>query len=71
MTAEAVAKYLDTGISRAAYADIESKYHGEGPRMVKAIFKAAERENAVLFLDEADSLLSKRLTNVHDGSEET
>ncbi|MBQ4418254.1 MAG: ATP-binding protein [Synergistaceae bacterium] len=70
MAAEAVAKYLDTGIIRAAYADIESKYHGEGPRMVKAIFKAAERENAVLFLDEADSLLSKRLTNVHDGSDQ-
>ena len=70
MTAEAVAKYLDTGIIRAAYADIESKYHGEGPRMVKAIFKAAERENAVLFLDEADSLLSKRLTNVYDGSDQ-
>ena len=36
--------------------------------MVKAIFKAAEREDAVLFLDESDSLLSKRLTNVSDGS---
>lgn len=36
--------------------------------MVKAIFRAAEREDAVLFLDESDSLLSKRLTNVADGS---
>ena len=36
--------------------------------MVKAIFKAAARDNAVLFLDESDSLLSKRLTNVADGS---
>lgn len=36
--------------------------------MVKAIFRAAERENAILFLDESDSLLSKRLTNVSDGS---
>ena len=68
MAAEAVASRLGKKILRATYADIESKYHGEGPKMVKAIFRAAEREDAVLFLDESDSLLSKRLTNVSDGS---
>ncbi len=68
MSAEAVAQRLGKKILKATYADIESKYHGEGPKMVKAIFKAAEREDAVLFLDESDSLLSKRLTNVSDGS---
>jgi SpoVK/Ycf46/Vps4 family AAA+-type ATPase len=45
-------------------------YHGEGPKNVEAIFMAAERENALLFIDEADSLLSKRLTNVNQGSEQ-
>ena len=68
MAAEAVANYLGKKIIRASYADIESKYHGEGPKMVKAIFMAAAREDAVLFIDESDSLLSKRLTNVTDGS---
>ena len=68
MTAEAVAHKLGKKIIKATYADIESKYIGEGPKMVKAIFKAAEREDAVLFLDEADSLLSKRLTDVSEGS---
>ena len=68
MAAEAVAQKLGKKILRATYADIESKFHGEGPKMVKAIFRAAEREDAVLFLDESDSLLSKRLTNVSDGS---
>lgn len=68
MAAEAVAEQLGKKILRATYADIESKYHGEGPKMVKAIFKAAENADAVLFLDEADSLLSKRLTDVTDGS---
>jgi ATP-dependent 26S proteasome regulatory subunit len=53
-----------------SYADIESKFHGEGPKMVKAIFMAAQKEDAVLFIDEADSLLSKRLTNVTQGSEQ-
>lgn len=68
MAAEAVAHQLGKKIIKATYADIESKFHGEGPKMVKAIFMAAERQDAVLFLDESDSLLSKRLTNVTDGS---
>lgn len=70
MAAEAIASKLGKKILRVSYADIESKFHGEGPKMVKAIFYAAERDNAVLFIDEADSLLSKRLTNVSSGSDQ-
>lgn len=70
MAAEAVAEKLGKKILKASYADIESKYHGEGPKMVKAIFKAAQDNDAILFIDEADSLLSKRLTNVTQGSEQ-
>ena len=68
MCAEAIAHKLGKKIIKATYADVESKYHGEGPKMVKAIFMAAEKEDAILFLDESDSLLSKRLTTVTDGS---
>lgn len=68
MAAEAVANMLKKKIIRASYADIESKYHGEGPKRVKALFMAAKREGAVLFIDESDSLLSKRLTDVSEGS---
>lgn len=70
MAAEAIAQKLGKKILKVSYADVESKYHGEGPKMVKAIFLAAERSDAVLFFDEADSLLSKRLTNVSQGSEQ-
>lgn len=70
MAAEAIAEKLGKKILKVSYADVESKYHGEGPKMVKAIFLAAEKNNAVLFFDEADSLLSKRLTNVTQGSEQ-
>ena len=70
MVAEAIAEKLGKKILKVSYADVESKYHGEGPKMVKAIFLAAEKEDAVLFFDEADSLLSKRLTNVSQGSEQ-
>lgn len=68
MAAEAIAHKLGKKILRVTYADVESKYHGEGPKMVKAIFVAAQREDAVLFFDEADSLLSKRLTNTDEGT---
>lgn len=70
MAAEAIANKLGKKILKVSYADVESKYHGEGPKMVKAIFLAAETADAVLFFDEADSLLSKRLTNVSQGSEQ-
>lgn len=70
MAAEAIAHKLGKKILKVSYADIESKFHGEGPKMVKAIFLAAQKEQAVLFIDEADSLLSKRLTNVTQGSEQ-
>ena len=70
MAADAVAYHLGKKIIHASYADIESKYHGEGPKNVSALFFAAEQQDAVLFIDEADSLLSKRLTNVTQGSEQ-
>ena len=70
LAADAVANRLNKKIIHASYADIESKYHGEGPKNVQAIFKAAQEQDAILFIDEADSLLSKRLTNVTQGSEQ-
>lgn len=70
MAAEAIAHKLGKKILKVSYADVESKYHGEGPKMVKSIFLAARNHDAVLFFDEADSLLSKRLTNVSQGSEQ-
>lgn len=70
LAAHAIAERLSRPILVASYAEIESKYHGDGPKNVKAIFKAAERQGAVLFIDEADSLLSQRLTNVTQGSEQ-
>ncbi|MDO5553657.1 MAG: ATP-binding protein [Planctomycetia bacterium] len=70
LAAHAIADYLNKNIIIASYAQIESMYHGEGPKNVESLFFAAERDNAVLFIDEADSLLSRRLTNVTQGSEQ-
>jgi ATP-dependent 26S proteasome regulatory subunit len=70
LAAHALASKINHPILVASYAQIESMYHGEGPKNVEAIFLAAEKDNALLFIDEADSLLSRRLTNVTQGSEQ-
>jgi ATP-dependent 26S proteasome regulatory subunit len=70
MAAHAIANAMGKKIILASYAEIESKYHGDGPKNVKKLFQMAEEQNALLFIDEADSLLSKRLTNVTQGSEQ-
>ena len=70
MAAHGMANAMGRKIILASYAEIESKYHGDGPKNVKKLFQIAADTNAVLFIDEADSLLSKRLTNVTQGSEQ-
>ena len=58
-----MASYLDKPILMASYAEVESKYVGDGSKNIEAVFHAAERDGAVLFIDEADSLLSRRLVD--------
>jgi AAA+ superfamily predicted ATPase len=70
LAAHAMASLLGRKILLASYGQIESMYHGEGPKNVEAVFHAAQHGGALLFIDEADSLLSKRLTNVTQGSEQ-
>ena len=70
LAAHAIASALGKKILVASYAQIESKFHGDGPKNVEALFFAAQRDDSILFLDEADSMLSRRLTNVTQGSEQ-
>lgn len=62
--AEAIANYLGKSIIRVNYVEIESKYVGETPKNIKAAFDKARETDSILFFDEADSILGKRLTNV-------
>ena len=62
--AEAVASYLGKKLIRISYSEIESKYVGDTPKNIKAAFMKAEESDSVLFFDEADSILGKRLSNV-------
>jgi ATP-dependent 26S proteasome regulatory subunit len=70
LAAHAIADRLGVPILTAGYAELESKFHGDGTKNVQAVFAAAEKHGALLFVDEADSLLSHRLTNVTQGSDQ-
>ena len=68
MCAEAVAAYLGKKILKGTYRQIQSKFVGEGEKNLAAYFKAAEEQDAVLFIDEADTFLSKRLPSSNENS---
>ena len=64
MAAHAIARELGRKILIVNYADIESKYVGETPKNIRKAFEAAKNSNSILFFDEADAILSKRVTNM-------
>ena len=64
MAAHAIAKNLGRKILVVNYADIESKFVGETPKNIRKAFEAAKATNSILFFDEADAILSKRVTNM-------
>ena len=64
MAAHAIAKNLGSKILIVNYADIESKYVGETPKNIRKAFEAAKDSDSILFFDEADAILSKRVTNM-------
>lgn len=67
LTAEALAGSLQCNIMTVSIADLESKFMGETSKNIAALFRQATDENAVLFFDEADTLLGKRLSSVTQG----
>ncbi|MCC7206643.1 MAG: ATP-binding protein [Anaerolineae bacterium] len=62
--AEGIAQHLDRPVIRIDYAQIESRFVGDTPKNIVAAFDAAKTSGAVLFFDEADSVLSRRVTNI-------
>jgi len=70
MTAHALAKYLGMKIIVTNYATIESKYVGEAPKKLIKLFEDAQQQNAIIFFDEADVLLGKRLSNINSTADQ-
>ena len=69
MAAHAIAMELEKPILEVNYAEIESKFVGETSKNLVELFHTAENERAVLLFDEADALLSKRVTEMHSSSD--
>lgn len=67
LTAEAFAGSLSQPIIKLGIAELESKFMGETSKNIQTVFKIASEANAVLFFDEADTLLGKRLSSVTQG----
>lgn len=70
MCAHAVANEMGKKLLALNYAEIESKYVGEAPKNLQRAFEIAKDEDCVLFFDEADSFLGKRISNVTQGAEQ-
>lgn len=70
MTANAIANSLGKRILALSYAEIESKYVGDAPKNLTKAFDSAKKYDAVMFFDEADSFLGKRIQNVTHGSDQ-
>lgn len=69
LAADAIADLLGKRILRISYAELESKYVGETPKNIQAAFAKATDTDALLFFDEADSILGKRLLNVSQSAD--
>ena len=70
MAAHAIAHEIGRKILPVNYAEIESKYVGDAPKNLISAFDIAKAEDAVLFFDEADSFLGKRITSVSSSSDQ-
>lgn len=70
MCAHAVANCLGKKILACNYSEIESKYVGDAAKNLANAFETAKNEDCVLFFDEADSFLGKRIMNVSQGADQ-
>ncbi len=69
MAAHAIANALHKQMICVNYADIESKYVGETSKNLTRLFKTASESDVIFFFDEADALLSKRVTNMSSSTD--
>jgi len=71
MMARAVANRTDATFIKMAGSELVQKFIGEGARLVRDLFElAAEREPAIIFIDEIDAIASKRTESKTSGDAE-
>ncbi len=69
MSAHAIAAALDKKLVCVNYADIESKYVGETSKNLSKLFSDPAIKEDIIFFDEADALLSKRVTDMSSATD--
>ena len=69
MAAHVIASELNKPLISVNYSEIESKYVGETAKNITKLFLLAKEQDAILFFDEADAILSKRVTNMSSATD--
>lgn len=69
ITAHAIADQLGKKILEVDYSAIESKYVGDTPKNLKRVFDFARDQSCLIFFDEADAILSRRVTNMQSATD--
>ena len=62
--AEALAYTLHRKLLLVRYSELESRWVGQTAKHVASVFRAAERQDAVLFFDESDSIAGRRFASM-------
>jgi proteasome regulatory subunit len=71
LLAKAVANQTDATFIKMAGSELVRKFIGEGARLVRDLFElAAEREPAIIFIDEIDAIAAKRTDSKTSGDAE-
>ncbi len=69
VTAEAIADKLGMDIIKVNYGELESELVGRTSKNLSELFTIAENSRSLLFFDEADTLLSKRISNLSQAAD--
>ncbi len=69
MAAHAISHALDKPIIAVNYSEIESKYVGETSKNLTKLFEFARDKKAIIFFDEADAMLSRRVSNMSNSTD--
>ena len=64
--AEAIARELGRALLVVRYAEIESMWAGETAKNVRAVFEAAQQQEAVLFFNEANAIAGRRFSSSNE-----
>jgi SpoVK/Ycf46/Vps4 family AAA+-type ATPase len=67
--AEALARALGRQLLVVRYSELESRWVGQTAKHLATVFRAAERQNAVLLFDEADAIAGRRFSAITVGYE--